>query len=122
VTVAYKGAEVEIPDILIDTGSGATILSTDIVLSIGIIPLPEDILHTIRGVGGREVVFQRTLDYVQVGDSLFPDFSVDIGGMDYGFDINGILGMDFLTSAGAIINLQDMSIKFANVTPSLCAH
>jgi len=114
VTVAYKGAEVEIPDILIDTGSGTTILSIDIVSSIGIVPLPEDILHTIRGVGGREVVFQRTLNYVRAGASLFPDFPVDIGGMDYGFDINGILGMDFLTSAGAIINLKEMSITFSN--------
>jgi hypothetical protein len=34
--------------------------------------------------------------------------------MDYGFRINGILGMDFLTQAGAIINLQEMKIEFAS--------
>lgn len=32
--------------------------------------------------------------------------------MDYGFEINGILGMDFLTEAKAIINLQAMSLTF----------
>lgn len=112
ITVAYKGAEIEISDILIDTGSATTILSTDIVASIGIVPSPEDILHTIRGVGGREVVFRRTLDYFQVGDSQFSNFPIDIGGMDYGFDINGILGMDFLTSVGAVINLREMKLEF----------
>ena len=50
IIVAYNGTEIDIPDILIDTGSGTTILSTDIVASIGIAPSPEDILHTIREV------------------------------------------------------------------------
>lgn len=35
--------------------------------------------------------------------------------MDYGFAINGILGMDFLVSAGAIINLREMTIEFAGL-------
>jgi len=32
--------------------------------------------------------------------------------MDYGFEINGILGMDFLLQTGAIINLRDLSLDF----------
>jgi hypothetical protein len=28
------------------------------------------------------------------------------------FDLNGILGMDFLTRAGAIINLRDLTLEF----------
>ena len=32
--------------------------------------------------------------------------------MHYGFEINGILGMDFLTQAGAIINLRELQIEF----------
>jgi hypothetical protein len=34
--------------------------------------------------------------------------------MDYGFEINGILGMDFLIRAKAIINLAKMRIDFAD--------
>ena len=33
-------------------------------------------------------------------------------GMDYGFEINGIAGMDFLTQAKAIINLSTLEIQF----------
>jgi hypothetical protein len=32
--------------------------------------------------------------------------------MDYGFEINGILGMDFLTRAGAVLDLGDLTIDF----------
>jgi hypothetical protein len=41
------------------------------------------------------------------------DFEIEVGGMNYGFDIDGILGMDFLTRAGAIINLRDLRLDFA---------
>jgi len=40
-------------------------------------------------------------------------FEIEIGGMDYGFEINGILGMDFIIRAKAIINLAEMRIDFA---------
>jgi hypothetical protein len=33
--------------------------------------------------------------------------------MDYGFDIVGILGMDFMRAAGAVIDLGRLTIDFA---------
>lgn len=61
VTIALVLGErqVEIPDVLIDTGSAATVLAIDCVATVGIEPAPNDILHTIRGVGGYETVFVR---------------------------------------------------------------
>ena len=114
VTVAYKGASLHIPDILIDTGSCSTILSADIVSGIQLTPSPEDIIYAIRGVGGSEVVFSRTVDFLRVGEKTLSDFQIEIGGMDYGFDINGILGMDFLIGSQAFINLQSMDLRFAS--------
>jgi len=113
VTVAYKGEAIDIPYVLVDTGSGSTILSADVADSVKIIPSPSDTLCTIRGVGGSEAVFTRMVDYLKVGKHSIADFEIEVGGMDYGFEINGILGMDFLTRIGAIINLQEMRIEFA---------
>jgi len=112
VTIAYRGTMLEIPDVLVDTGSASTILTADIVDAVQITPIAEDVLHTIRGVGGSEVVFTRPIDYLKVGEHSIADFEIEVGGMDYGFQINGILGMDFLTQIGAIINLQEMRIEF----------
>ncbi len=113
VTIAYKGKIVEIPDVLVDTGSGGTVVSVDIVSAIDITPTADDVLHTIHGVGGSEVVFARKVDALTVGEYRINNFEVEIGGMDYGFKINGILGMDYLVNAGAVINFELMEIDFA---------
>ncbi len=113
VTVNHQGETVTIPDVLVDTGSATTIFSADMMALVHIVPLPEDRLFTIRGVGGTEVVFTRTIEHLQFGAHTLSNFDVEIGGMDYGFEINGILGMDFLRRAGAIINLRDLTIDFA---------
>jgi hypothetical protein len=51
VTVAYQGIPMDVPFVPVDTGSAATLPAADIVAAIGIVPLPQDPLHTIRGVG-----------------------------------------------------------------------
>lgn len=112
ITVIHQGKKIKIPNVLVDTGSGGTILSADALSNIGIVPEPEDTLHTIFGVGGSEVVFTRKIDELRVGTFLAKRFEIEIGGMDYGFDIQGILGMDFLVSAGAIIDLEELEITF----------
>jgi hypothetical protein len=114
IKVMYRDREVEVPNVLVDTGSATTILSADIVAQIGITPEPTDILHTVRGIGGTEVVFTRQVDYLQIDQQSLTQFQIEIGGMDYGFDINGILGMDFLVQAGTLINLRDFRLEFLN--------
>ena len=103
---------VEIPDVLIDTGSASTIFAADIMATVGISPVPEDVLHTIRGVGVVEVVFLRRIDEIWLGRKQLTGFEIEVGGMDYGFAINGILGMDFLQSLGVMIDLKQLEIRF----------
>ncbi|HRV92078.1 MAG TPA: retropepsin-like aspartic protease, partial [Anaerolineae bacterium] len=100
VMVNHQGETVTISNVLVDTGSATTIFSADMMALVHIVPSPEDILFTIRGVGGTEVVFTRTIERIQIAELSLSQFDVEIGGMDYGFDINGILGMDFLRQAG----------------------
>jgi Aspartyl protease len=114
VTLAYQGILLEIGNVIIDTGSATTILSADAVATIHITPSPDDSLYVIRGVGGSEVVFSRHVDYLGLGEKKLQNFEIEIGGMDYGFDFGGILGMDFLMAAGAIINLRDLRVEFVD--------
>lgn len=112
VTIAYSGQTVEAQHVLIDTGSATTILAADVVADIQVAPSPDDELHIIRGIGGSEVVFSRVVDYLQIGEYKLPKFEVEVGGMDYGFQIDGILGMDSLTKMGAVINLRELQLSF----------
>lgn len=116
VSITHNGKSTEIPNILVDTGSGGTILAADVMSAVGIVPQADDTLHTIFGVGGSEVVFTRKVEMLRVGTFTLHDFEVEIGGMDYGFDIQGILGMDFLMAAGAQINLKNLNIEFAELS------
>ncbi len=111
-TVAYQGHSLCISDIVVDTGSASTLLSADYLASIGVVPEPYDVLYTVRGVGGTEVVFSRSLDQVQVGRCTLRDFAVEVGSVEYGFNINGILGTDFLLQAQAVIDLQTLQLVF----------
>jgi len=113
VKISFQGEAIEIDNVLVDTGSASTLFAADILSAIHVTPEPHDKLYAIRGVGGSETVFSRGMDYVQVGKQRLDQFEVEIGGMDYGFEINGILGMDFLAAVGAIINLREFRIEFA---------
>lgn len=110
--VSYRGRSLEITDILIDTGSASTVFATDALRTLGIMPAPDDRLRFLRGVGGTESVFTRVIDHVRVGKAAVRGFKIEVGGMDYGFEINGILGMDFLRQTGAVIDLSSVELSF----------
>jgi len=114
VTIAYQGAILDVDNILVDTGSATTILAADIVASIQIRPVESDNLYTIRGVDGTEFVFARHVDYLQIGERRLSHFEIKIGDVDYGFGINGVLGMDFMLRTDAIINLKHKKIEFCD--------
>jgi predicted aspartyl protease len=109
----YNRREIEIPYVLVDTGSASTVFSSDWGQKIGIVPEVSDTIRTLWGVGGSEVVFTRHLDFIIVGQMTLANFEAEFGGMGYGFQINGILGMDFLLEAQAMVNLSNLSFDFA---------
>ena len=113
ITVAYRGAHLRVSDILIDTGSATTVLAADRVAEIGIVPEPEDGLMMISGIGGTEAVFTRQIDRLQVSDHGLDEFVIEVGSMNYDFEMNGILGMDFLTGSGAVIDLRHLTLEFS---------
>ncbi len=47
-----------------------------------------------------------------IGDHGVDDFEIEIGELDYGFQLGGILGMDFLRAARAILDIGTLTISF----------
>jgi predicted aspartyl protease len=112
-TLTYRGTTVEIPDVLVDTGAASTVINADLAADAGIYLEPSDHLRRLRGVGGHEHVFMRNVDRFAVGDHGLDGFDLEIGEMDYGFELGGIMGMDFLRAAAALIDLGKLTIDFA---------
>ena len=101
------------PDILVDTGAASTVINADLAADAGIYLEPTDRLRRLRGVGGHEHVFTRHVDRFAVGEHGLDGFELEIGEMDYGFGLGGIIGMDFLRAARAVIDLGQLTIAFA---------
>lgn len=110
-TVVFRGRELKLEKVLLDTGSASTLLNADIVQEIGMVPEGNDIVDIIRGVGGVEYVYTKYLDSIIVDEAILKDFQVEIGNMDYGMEIDGILGFNFLKQAGSVIDAGEMQLK-----------
>ena len=110
VTLNYKGKSMSLDNVLLDTGSGGTIFKMDKVDELGITIEKDDTIETILGVGGVEFVYKKNIDSIKLEDLEIRDFKIEVGVMDYGFDINGIIGIDFLKKVGEIINLDKMIV------------
>ncbi|ASA25148.1 retropepsin-like aspartic protease [Paenibacillus donghaensis] len=110
-TVVFRGRELKLEKVLLDTGSASTLLNADIVQEIGMVPEGNDIVDIIRGVGGVEYVYTKYLDSIIVDEAILNDFQVEIGNMDYGMEIDGILGFNFLKQAGAVIDTGELQLK-----------
>lgn len=68
-------------------------------------------IYRISGVGGSEFVFSKTINSIKIGEKKTGNFTVEIGAMDYGFDLDGIIGLDLLQQMKAIINLDRLILE-----------
>jgi hypothetical protein len=108
--LTYRQKELKIENILLDTGSGGTIFSTDLLNRIGLKPEPKDKIQRIKGVGGTEYVYQKQINFLSVGILSVNNFIIEIGAIDYGFDIQGIIGTDFLMKTEAVIDFKNLKL------------
>ncbi len=107
----HRKKQVNLDNILLDTGSAATILSVDRMLEIGLKPERENIIERMFGVGGIEFVVSTQIDGLEIGGLYLGDFEIQIGTLQYGLELDGIIGLDFLIQTKAIIDLGRLEIN-----------
>ncbi|MFC5465497.1 aspartyl protease family protein [Lederbergia graminis] len=109
--LSFNGKTLHLQRVLVDTGSGSTVISSDLAESIGIVAEENDMIYRITGVGGSEFVYSKKVDTVRVGDMEAEEFILEIGAMNYGFDLDGIIGLDLLQQLKAIINIDQLLLE-----------
>jgi len=65
----------------------------------------------VSGVGGGEYVFSKVVDSIQVGCFSVNNFKIEIGAMDYGFEFDGIIGMNFLMATKAKLDCECLRLR-----------
>jgi hypothetical protein len=115
VILSANGQSLTLTDILIDTGSAATVFQTDVLKPLGITPQPADPIRLMVGIGGgTEAVIERPVDTLEIGELRVHPFMVQIGLLDYEIQMNGIVGTDFLLTSGAVLDFSNQSIYRAS--------
>ena len=106
VTVHFQGKNMKLDKVLLDTGSAGTLFSADRLDEIGVHIEPGDDIFMVRGVGGCEYVFGKRVDSLSFDHVETGPFDIEIGAMEYGRPIQGIIGMDLLAFLSANIDLS----------------
>lgn len=115
--IRHGGSRLSIPDVIVDTGSAHTLLSADALAPLGVAAATGEDIRAVEGVGGSEFVFSHRIDRVEIGEYGLDAFLVHVGEMEYGFDLSGILGLDFLMQTRAVLDLGTLSITFPGAPP-----
>lgn len=111
IELKFRGEVLHLERVLLDTGSASTLLNADTVREVGMVPEEDDLVDIIRGVGGIEYVYTKSLDSITVDGTTLNNFQIEIGNMDYGLEIDGILGFNFMRQAGVVINANFMELS-----------
>jgi predicted aspartyl protease len=104
------GNAIVLRNALLDTGSHSTILATESVESIDLRPEQTDVIREIFGIGGTEAVVEMRVQRLVLAEGSIVGFTVELGGMDYGIDLDAIVGLDLLRELGAVIDLRTMQL------------
>ncbi|MDT3428824.1 hypothetical protein J2Z22_004418 [Paenibacillus forsythiae] len=86
IVIAFRGKELELNKMLLDTGSASTLFNADLVQQIG-------------------------MEAIHFDGHSISHFQVEIGSMDYGMEIDGIIGFDFMKVIGLIIDTNEMTVS-----------
>lgn len=112
IEISYLKESKLIKNVVIDTGASHTIISSDIVSSIGISASPTDKFITMYGVGGEHYAYRKKIESISICKHKLKDIELDFGVIDESGYINGLIGLDVLLELGVSIDLKNLKLKF----------
>lgn len=99
--------KLHLDNVLVDTGSATTLINSDYIAVDG-----TEIIDNAYGVGGYETILDKHIDLFKINESIINDFNISLGEMDYGIELDCILGLDALKALNADISIKNMSMEF----------
>lgn len=106
---------ITIDDVIVDTGAYHTIMLTDFLENLDVSFTEDDELVKSSGYGGLQMSsVRKRIDKVTIGNISLTNMKIDFGEIDPYERVNGLIGLDFLRSAGVIIDLVDLTMYKKN--------
>lgn len=107
IRITSNGNTKTINNVVIDTGAVESILSSIAVKDLGIKITASDKTAVTRGAGGGKMrFFYKTIDELEIGDTILKNVKMDFGNIDPSGEINGLIGLDLLKLLHAVIDID----------------
>lgn len=113
VEICHCGQSCAVVRTLIDTGSASSIFCSDLLSEINVLPKQSDKLHCMQGIGGYEYVVEKVIDSIICDKVKLINHAIQLGELDYGYGIQGIIGSDILNQMNAVIDYKNKTITFS---------
>ena len=110
-TLSHRNKQIVIKHALLDTGSASTVISDKIAEKLGLKPEPTDNINLVQGIGGYETVIEKTIDSVSLDTSILSDFNIQVSAMDYGIELDAIIGLDMLVKCKVLLDLDKLTLE-----------
>jgi hypothetical protein len=111
VTIVANNQRLVLEQVLLDTGSASTIFKTDTLEKIGVKPELADKINFARGIGGTELVVRKQIEAIEVGELRVSPAIIQLGALNYGIVMDGIIGVNFLLRVGALVDFKEREIR-----------
>ncbi|WP_010530180.1 retropepsin-like aspartic protease family protein [Lentibacillus jeotgali] len=108
-TVTFRGNALKIDDVVVDTGSSHTVISPDILESIGVRYENGDAIYEAYGIGGSVPFYTKNMNELQIDTFIIKDVQVDVGMLPQGH--NALLGLDILKEYNFVIDLDNLELQ-----------
>ena len=111
IQLVHGDKEIAIDNVIVDTGAAHTIMLSDYLEELDVELSDTDELVKASGYGGMVYgAVRKKMDRIKLGGITIDNMKVDFGVIDPHDRINGLLGLDFLKSTKAVIDLDSMVI------------
>lgn len=108
--IGYKGNNVLLKNVVVDTGAAHAIIDPDSVYELGIKAEADDEFITMYGVGGEHYSYRKNINSISIGRDCLENINIDFGIIDEEGYINGLLGLDVLLKLGITIDLKELKL------------
>lgn len=107
-TVTFRGKALKIDDVIVDTGSSHTVISPDILETIGVKYENGDTIYEAYGIGGSVPFYTKSMDKIQIDSFNIKDAQIDVGMLPQ--EHSALLGLDILKQYNFIIDLDKLEL------------
>lgn len=111
VTINYKGQWIDLYNVMLDISSPGTIFNVDCLEQFGVRPECTDFVHRVEVFNRKQYVFSKQMTQIIMAKKICVNqFTVECGQLDSDFGIDGIIGFDFLRTAGVVLDLEKLTL------------